>query len=209
VVNIAEGWQPLPLIENWIGNCKKVVVAGSTWHEDEKVLKHLIENQKELKWILAPHQLEKATLNDTLKRFPDHLLFSKLEENGFSETSNLLIIDCIGLLSRVYKYATVCFIGGGFSATGIHNTLEAAVYGKPLFFGPEFEEYAEAEGLINVGGALWVENALSLEKEFSNLINNQVDIEIRGEASKNYMLTNAGATKKVIDYIYKNRLLTR
>ncbi len=118
-----------------------------------------------------------------------------------------MIIDNIGLLSRLYKYATITYVGGGFGYNGLHNILEAAVYGKPVIFGPEYEKNFEAEELITCSGAISIENALELEKVVNGLFDNEAEIKSRGIASKNYVYSNAGASQKVIDYIQKNRLL--
>ena len=119
-----------------------------------------------------------------------------------------LIIDNIGMLSRLYKYATITYVGGGFGYNGLHNILEAAVYGKPVIFGPEYEKNFEAEELIDCSGAISIENALELEKVVNDLLNNEEEILSRGAAAKNYVYKNAGASQKIISYIQKNRLLT-
>ena len=124
------------------------------------------------------------------------------------EASNCLIIDNIGMLSRLYYYATITYVGGGFGDDGLHNILEAAVYGKPVIFGPEYEKNFEAEELIDCSGAIPIENALELEKVVNNLLNNDEEIVARGNAAKNYVYKNAGATQKIISYIQKKRLLT-
>ena len=129
----------------------------------------------------------------------------QVSDNG---TSNCMIIDNIGMLSRLYKYATITYVGGGFGYNGLHNILEAAVYGKPVIFGPEYERNFEAEELIDCSGAISIENALELEKVVNGLLNNEEEIVSRGNAARNYVYNNAGASQKIIDYIQKNRLLT-
>jgi 3-deoxy-D-manno-octulosonic-acid transferase len=209
VVSIASSWQPVNIIENWIGDTAKVVVAGSTWHDDEKVLKHLIEQHQDIKWIIVPHKIDQWSMNETKKIFYKKLIYSELVKNpNESEHSNLLIIDTIGVLSRIYRYGSICYIGGGFTDTGIHNSLEAAVYGKPLIFGPEFQEYVEAIGLIQEKAAYSFENVLELEEKFELLLNNREVFQTAVNASKSYVYRNAGATSKIVEYIYKNRLLT-
>ena len=121
---------------------------------------------------------------------------------------NCLIIDNIGMLSRLYYYATVCFVGGGFGYDGLHNILEAAVYGKPVIFGPEFEKNFEAEEMIESDGAISIENAVELEKILDELLDNEAELKRRGEAAKNYVYSQSGATKKIMDFIQKNLLLT-
>lgn len=211
VVTIASEWQPINEVENWIGATQKVIVAGSTWDDDEKVLKHFIETYKEYKWIIAPHKVDEWSLKGTLSRFDNSMILSELKQSLDAEmsNSNLLIIDCVGILSRLYSYGHICFIGGGFSATGIHNSLEAAVYGKPLLFGPEYEEYAEAIGLVQAGAAFSLENVIELEAKLAELLNDEQKHHASGNAAKEYVYNHSGATSMILEYIYKNRLLTK
>jgi 3-deoxy-D-manno-octulosonic-acid transferase len=211
VAAIASDWLPVDEIEKWIGATQKVIIAGSTWNDDEKVLKHFIEENKDIKWIVAPHKTDEWSIKEVLSRFDNNMTFSALKEFSSipSVIPNVLIIDCIGLLSRLYKYGDICFIGGGFSATGIHNALEAAVYGKPLIFGPEYEEYAEAVGLVQSGAAFSVENVIQLEAQFKLLLNDEEQCSVSGKAAKDFVYNNAGATPLILDFIYKNRLLTK
>ena len=121
---------------------------------------------------------------------------------------NCLIIDNVGMLSSIYKYANICYVGGGFGAEGVHNVLEAAVYGKPVLFGPEYEKFLEAVDLIERGAAAEVKNAIDLEQAFDNLFNNENKRNKWGMAARDYVLSKAGATDQIIDFIYKKRLLT-
>jgi 3-deoxy-D-manno-octulosonic-acid transferase len=122
--------------------------------------------------------------------------------------SNVLIIDNIGILSRLYRYATIAYVGGGFNQSGIHNILEAAVYGKPVVFGPVFEKFAEANDLVEAGGAYPVENALELEDLLNTLFNDKEKLEQSGNISREYVYGRKGATEKIMNYIQLNRLLT-
>ena len=111
------------------------------------------------------------------------------------------------MLSRLYTYATITYVGGGFGYNGLHNILEAAVYGKPVIFGPEYEKNFEAAELIDCSGAISIGNPLELEKVVNSLLNNEDETKTRGIAAKNYVYDNAGASQKIMDYIQKNRLL--
>jgi len=209
VINIAENFTEVPGIADFCGN-KKVIVAGSTWEDDEAEWTHFVKIHPEIKFIIAPHEIDKENLDDVKKEFPGSVFYSDyLKENGedFSNT-HCLIIDNIGMLSRLYKYATITYVGGGFGYNGLHNILEPAVYGKPVIFGPEYEKNFEAEELIDCSGAISIENALELEKVMNNLLNNDEGIMSRGSAAKNYVYNNAGASQKIISFIQKKRLLT-
>jgi 3-deoxy-D-manno-octulosonic-acid transferase len=216
VINIAENFNEVDCIANFCGN-KKVIVAGSTWEDDEAEWTHFVKTHPEIKFIIAPHEIDEENLNDVKKEFPGSMFYSEWlekQESGIgyqvsgNEATNCMIIDNIGMLSRLYKYATITYIGGGFGYNGLHNILEAAVYGKPVIFGPEYERNFEAEELISCLGAISIENALELEKVVNNLLNNKSEITARGIAAKNYVYNNAGASQKIIEYIQKNRLFT-
>ena len=122
--------------------------------------------------------------------------------------TNVLIIDNIGILSRLYQFADVTYVGGGFGKDGIHNILEAAVYGKPVIFGPVYEKFAEACDLIDAGGAFSINNALELEALLNKLFNNKSELLSSSSQAAAYVYSKKGATKKIMDYIMENRLLT-
>lgn len=195
------------LVEKWLNKTAEVIVAGSTWDEDHEVLAHYIKLHSDIKWIIAPHNIDKDQIGETLKFFPNALLYSKFNEYEFRE-SNILIIDNIGLLAMLYRYATITYIGGGFGSDGIHNILEAAVYSKPVIHGPEFEKFAEAEALVELGGAFEIEDALELEKVLDKLFSNNNFYADTSRIAGKFVYKNTGATKKVLDYIDENRLLT-
>ena len=211
VINIAENFTEVPSIQDFCGN-NKVIVAGSTWEDDEAEWTHFVKTHSEIKFIIAPHEVDKENLNDVKKEFYNSIFYSEWiainKTNGNSDLkTNCVIIDNIGMLSRLYKYATITYVGGGFGYNGLHNILEAAVYGKPVIFGPEYEKNFEAEELIESTGAISIESAIELEKIVNNLLNKPEEIESRGNAAKNYIYNNAGASQKIINYIQLNRLL--
>lgn len=215
VITIAENFTEVDGIANFCGN-KKVIVAGSTWEDDEAEWTHFVKTHPEIKFIIAPHEIDEENLADVKKEFPGSVFYSewiKKQVSGIGyevsgEASNCLIVNNIGTLSRLYRYATITYVGGGFGYNGLHNILEAAVYGKPVIFGPEYESNFEAEELIDCSGAISIENALELEKIVNGLLNNEEEVALRGNAAKNYVYKNAGASKKIIEYIQKKRLLT-
>ncbi|MES2776704.1 MAG: glycosyltransferase N-terminal domain-containing protein [Bacteroidota bacterium] len=213
VVAIAEQFQPLPLIENWLAGTKKVLVAGSTWDEDEKVLTHYAKLHPEIKFIIAPHNVNDAEIKEMLKLFPGAQLFSTLEQPkadapSSSSLKNVLVIDNVGMLARLYHNATIAYIGGGFGNDGVHNVLEAAVYSKPVIHGPEYEKYAEAKGLVETGGAFEIEDALELEKVLDKLFSDEAFYKVAATAAGQFVYGQQGSTEKVVTYIYMNRLLT-
>ncbi|HEY8687845.1 MAG TPA: glycosyltransferase N-terminal domain-containing protein [Chitinophagaceae bacterium] len=224
VITIAENFKDVPLIKEFCGN-NKVIVAGSTWEDDEAELVHYAKTNAHIKFIIAPHEVDKENIRDVKKKFVNSVLYSEWVLNVKRETAdvksevlshvspltfhgNCLIIDSIGILSRIYNYADITYVGGGFGYTGLHNILEAAVYGKPVIFGPEIEKNIEAQELIDRDAGIIIKNALELEKVLNELLYNEPELKRRSDAAKNYVYSNAGATKKIMEYIQEKRLLT-
>lgn len=207
VINIARHFTDVPGIREFCGD-ERVIVAGSTWADDEAEWTHFVKQHPEIKFIIAPHEIDKENLADVKKQFPGSLYYSGwmlLINNNESPTdtlkSNCLIIDNIGMLSRLYHYATIAYVGGGFGDDGLHNILEAAVYGKPVIFGPEYGKNFEAGEMIDGSGAISIDSALELEKILNRLLNNEAELLSRSEAAKNYVYRNAGATEKIFEFI--------
>ncbi len=217
VIEIANTAKSLPLIEKFIAGAP-VVVAGSTWEEDEEMLDHYANTHPQIKFIIAPHEIDEEHIACIRQLFKNSIRYSQLmgdstrdiqdDANNAGIVPNVLIIDNIGLLAQLYQYGTICFIGGGFGDDGVHNVLEAAVYGKPVVFGPVYEKYAEAIGLVECEGAFTIESALELEELLNELLSNAVTSATAGKASHDYVYANKGATQKILDYIQENRLLT-
>lgn len=206
VIAIAERFEEIPLIKEFCGD-SKIIVAGSTWEEDEAELIHYVRTNPTIKFIIAPHEIDTENLKEVQKEFSGSILFSALVE-GEKPSSNVLIIDNVGMLSRLYKYADITYIGGGFGDDGVHNVLEAAVYGKPVIYGPEIDKFIEAVALTACGGGIVINNALEFEKVAGDLWKNSDLLTAKGYAAKNYVYSQGGASKEIMDYIYANRLLT-
>lgn len=214
VAEFIENFQPITEIEKFCSN-SKVLIAGSTWPADEKIIKEITTHFPELKVIVAPHEIQKEQLNDIKNLFPDSVLLSELIQktstgqttNVELQTFNCLIIDNIGLLSKLYSYATIAYIGGGFDK-GIHNVLEAAVYSKPVIFGPRYEKYQEAIDMIKNGAGYSISNTVELQKLVYHLLNDQKEYTLSCESAGTYVQNNKGATDKILNYVQENLLLT-
>jgi 3-deoxy-D-manno-octulosonic-acid transferase len=208
VVQIAAAGEPIPLIETFQAG-HPMIVAGSTWPDDEEELDHYSNTKEGLKTVLAPHHINESRLLDIEKLFRKTIRFSCLKTipaDQFREY-DVSIIDNIGMLSRMYRYATICYIGGGFGDDGVHNVLEAAVYGKPVIHGPVYDKYREAIELVESGGSFPVDTALELESTCNELLSNQEKYSEACQASLNYVSANSGATGLILDYIRNKRLL--
>ena len=218
VIDIAESSEPLPAIEQFCSNYP-VIVAGSTWEEDEEELDHYANTHTDLRFIIAPHEIDEDHIRDMETIFRNTIRYSVLErqyklsaDNRQLSTDNrqpnVLIIDNIGMLARLYSYAKICYVGGGFGDDGVHNVLEAAVYGKPVITGPVIEKYIEVLELAEAGGVIIIDNALEAESVFSRLFENQEEYNFHGKEARNYVYSRRGATEKIMNYIQENRLLT-
>jgi 3-deoxy-D-manno-octulosonic-acid transferase len=210
VIEIAEKFEPVPPVETFIQN-KKTIVAGSTWRKDEEMLQITFNKLTfpGIKLIIAPHEIHDARLDELKKLFPASVRFSEINSHDSPLESNILIIDNIGMLSRLYKYAHITYVGGGFTKDGVHNVLEAAVYGKPVLFGNNYKKYREAVDLVKAGGAESFSEPGELYKALMILFKNENDYDAKCNASKKYVWGNKGAAEKVLNYIEINRLLTR
>lgn len=200
-------FKPVPEIAAFCGD-KKVVVAGSTWTEDDEELDHFVINHPNMRFIIAPHDISEERLKECERLYKKTIRYSQLNSMPLAEDINTLIIDNIGMLSRLYYYATICYVGGAFGGDGIHNILEAAVFAKPVIFGPVYEKFPEAVELVAAGGAYSIENALEGEEVLNELLKNEKAYRQSCDASGKYVAEKAGATKKVVGYIQENRLLT-
>ncbi len=199
VAAIAENAQEIPVIEKFKdGNL--LLVAGSTWKPDEELLATYVNERSNIKTIIAPHEVTPANISRLEQLFNASVRFSRLNEND-AINYRVLIIDSIGILSSLYRYGEVAYIGGGFGI-GIHNILEAATFGLPLVFGPNYQKFREAVELKNVGGAFPVDDDVSLEKILQSLLLHTGERKTASEKCKNYVAQNVGATQVIIKSVF-------
>lgn len=197
VADVAAQAKQIPLIESFIQDAKKVIVAGSTWAKDEALLVSYLQKHPDVKLILVPHEIHESHISDMLKLTGGKALrYSHIKSTEIQQ-ANCMIVDTIGMLSSIYQYAQAAYIGGGFGA-GIHNTLEAAVWQVPVIFGPNYQKFREARELIAAGGGFAVNNYEELESLLDKLLtDNTKEAAIAGE----YVKKNTGATKQIIDQL--------
>lgn len=205
VQTIKQLWQPIDLIDSWLGK-RKSVVAGSTWPQDDEVLAPMTSVFQQTAFIIAPHNVHQSAIDACKKRYPNAQLFSEWRQG--MPASNVLIIDNVGMLSRLYRYGTVCYVGGGFGKDGVHNVLEAAVYSKPVCFGPVYNKYIEAIGLVACKGARSVTDSADLQVILTTLLQDEVYCAQVGERAADFVVKQAGATSRIMQYVYEKRLLT-
>ncbi|MDX9696274.1 MAG: glycosyltransferase N-terminal domain-containing protein [Bacteroidales bacterium] len=202
VFTIAQTTKDLPLIEKFKEQ-HPVLILGSSWQPDEElVLRYINETNHRLKLIIAPHEVSPENINRIFKGLtPDKTIIKYSEANDATiSNTDVLLIDSIGLLSSLYKYGNIAYIGGGFGK-GIHNILEAATFGLPVIFGPNHEKFKEATDLLLLGGAKSVSNYLELKVLLDDNFSNPQQMQSNGRISSDYILKNKGATKKISEYI--------
>jgi 3-deoxy-D-manno-octulosonic-acid transferase len=211
VLEIADHHSPITLIEEFCA-ASPVLVAGSTWTDDDEELDHYVHQHPEIRFIIAPHDIGKERIEECRQLYGHAILFSEYADQSqkglpLPDGIHVLIIDNVGMLSQLYYYADICYVGGGFGDDGIHNILEAAVYGKPVVFGPVYDKYPEADGLIEAGGAFSINDALELESLLDTLFQNTAEREKAGKAARHTVESCGGATRRIMDYIAAKRLL--
>lgn len=209
VIEIAAAFTPIDPIAHFCNN-SLVLVAGSTWFQDDETIAHFEKTNPNIKFIIAPHDITNQRLQNCLGLYKNAVLYSDYVKgyNTVPQNVNTLIINNVGMLSKLYHYATVTFIGGGFGADGIHNCLEAAVHYKPVLFGPVYDKYIEATGLVDAGGAISIEDALDFEAVANKLFSNEADRIKMGQDAGAFVHAHKGASAKIMHYIQEKRLLT-
>lgn len=201
VLEIRSQAKELPLVEAFARN-ERVLVAGSSWPEDEDVFIDFFNNTPDIKLIVAPHEINKEHLDrivSSLKR--PYVFYSQADEASVKE-ADCLIVDGFGLLSSIYRYGCMAYVGGGFGA-GIHNVPEAAVYGIPVIFGPRFGKFKEARELLACGGAFTVKDKSELVSVLSALLADETFLSRSSRAAGDYILKNAGASAAVLKDLYR------
>ena len=210
-----ESDERLKPIEIFTQGCEHVIVAGSTWPEDEELLEEFIQRQTTnealtgpTKLILVPHEIDEAHLHQIFIRFKGRIIkYSAISNQPSASQRNILqraqvlVVDQMGLLSKIYTFGQVAYIGGGFGA-GIHNTIEAAVYGLPVIFGPNYTHFREAKELIAAGAARSIKDSNTLADALTLALDQHETI---GAKSTEYVQSELGATNRIYQAIFANQ----
>lgn len=193
VFSIASSAVRLPIVERFAAQ-SRVFVAGSTWEADEEMLLEAVKARPDIKFIIAPHEIHNDRIESFIERSGRKCMrYTQLSEADNVESADVMFIDTIGILSSVYAYGSMAYIGGGFGA-GIHNVLEAATFGLKIAFGPNYRKFQEAHDLIELGGACSVSNLA----EFLQWIDRAVD----GGICRRYVADRVGATDMIISGVF-------
>lgn len=200
VYTIATGSKTLPQVEGF-SQGREVLIAGSTWPRDEEhIIKYLNETENSYKYIIAAHEVDEDHINNiTSKIQKTWVRYTKATKEEI-DAAEVLVIDCIGVLSSLYRYGTVSYIGGGFGR-GIHNTLEAATFGLPVIFGPNYHKFQEAKDLIEIGASKSYDQYSELKGLLDLFYKNSEERKAAGQKSKNYVDKMRGASDKILSII--------
>lgn len=199
VLQIRDDAKELPLVEKFKGG-SFTLVAGSSWGPDEDLFIEYFNNHPEIKLIIAPHVIDENHLVEIINKLKrPYVRYTKANDKNVVK-ADCLIIDCFGLLSSIYRYGEVAYIGGGFGV-GIHNTLEAAVYGIPVVFGPKYQKFMEANQLLQAKGAYSINDYQGLESLLNRFLNDKPFLCETGSNAGSYVISNSGATDKIMHMI--------
>ena len=200
VAELAQAVKPVEIVEKFKGE-SKLFVAGSTWGPDEDILQELINDNPEIKFVVAPHEMDEGRINKIIAATKAGAMrYTRCDATTDFGSTQVLILDTIGILSSVYSYAEWSYIGGGFGV-GIHNTLEAAVYGMPVAFGPKYRKFKEACDLIALGAGRSVSSAEELKAWFDELKEDGDYLARLSALAKVYVGQHRGVTERIIEKI--------
>jgi 3-deoxy-D-manno-octulosonic-acid transferase len=202
VMRIAQAANDIPLA-HMFARGRYCLVAGSTWPEDEELLSRYVnESPDNTCFIIAPHEIDESHLKRLVQRLvPDKILYSGAAPDSVQK-SRVLIVDNIGMLSSLYRYGQIAYIGGGFGK-GIHNILEAAAFGIPVVFGPNYHKFREARELTELGGAFAVNDAAEFAAIFERLLKDPAAYDRSSKIAGKYVRDNTGATSLILDHVLR------
>jgi len=198
VLKILERDNSLDFIEKFKNN-QLTIVCGSTWPKDEvQLLDFINTNSFGVKFIIAPHNVKPEQISELKNSISKKtILFSELKNKNLADY-DVFIIDTIGILTKIYSYADIAYVGGGFGTSGLHNILEPATFGIPIVIGPNYQKFSEAVALVNMGGCISVKNKKELEETLSLLIQNEDERFEKGHISSTFIQMNKNATEVIL-----------
>jgi len=198
---ILERDNSLDFIENFKNN-QITIIIGSSWSKDEALLINYINQASEnIKFIIAPHNIKTDQILNLKSQITKSTLLFSEKENKNPADYTVFIIDTVGLLTKIYSYGTIAYVGGGFGNPGIHNILEPAAFGIPIVIGPNYSNFAEATELVNLGGCMVISSQEELKQTFDQLITDQIFLKEKGQICKSYIQDNKGAANRIMTVI--------
>ena len=212
VMNILERDNSLDFMDEFCTANSKIIVIGSSWPKDEEMLLNYINTSAEnIKFVIAPHNIKadqiknlKSQLRKKTILFSEKVEMLKQVQQDKVEDFQVFIIDTIGILTKIYSYADIAYVGGGFGNPGVHNILEPATFGIPIVIGPNYSHFAEVTALVNLGGCISIKNQNQLKEIIDELLQNEDERLEKGHICRTFVQMNAGATEKISNQISKN-----
>ncbi len=201
VVSILERDNSLDFIEQFKDN-KTTIVIGSSWPKDESLLVNYInQSSDDVKFIIAPHNIKSEQIQELKNAISKKTILFSEKDNVDLSNSNVFIIDTIGILTKIYSYADIAYVGGGFGNPGVHNILEPATFGVPVVIGPNYSHFAEATALVNMEGCISIQNQTQLNEAFDLLLQNEDERLEKGHICSTFVQMNKGATQTIMHHI--------
>lgn len=205
VVSILERDNSLDFIEQFKDHTTTIVI-GSSWPKDESLLVNYInQSSDDVKFIIAPHNIKQEQIQELKNAITKKIvLFSENVETRHAlslQEYSVFIIDTIGILTKIYSYADIAYVGGGFGNPGVHNILEPATFGVPVVIGPNYSHFAEATALVNMEGCISIQNQIQLNEAFDLLLRNEDERLEKGHICSTFVQMNKGATQTIINHI--------
>lgn len=212
VVSILERDNSLDFIEQFIDSSTALgktitVVIGSSWPKDENLLVNYINNAAEnIKFIIAPHNIKSEQISNLKSQITKSTILFSEKNNIDLSNFNVFIIDTIGILTKIYSYADIAYVGGGFGNPGVHNILEPATFGVPIVIGPNYSHFAEATALVNMEGCISISNQNEINEAFNLLINNEDERNEKGHICATFVQMNKGATDVILKHLENSKI---
>ncbi|WP_439554373.1 3-deoxy-D-manno-octulosonic acid transferase [Flavobacterium macrobrachii] len=201
VVAILERDNSLDFIANFKDN-KTTIVIGSSWPKDEELLINYInQSSEEIKFIIAPHNIKEEQISNLKSQITKKTVLFSEKNNLDLSNFNIFIIDTIGILTKIYSYADIAYVGGGFGNPGVHNLLEPATFGIPIIVGPNYSHFAEATALVHQEGCISINIQNELNEAFDNLISNEDIRHEKGHICETFVQMNKGATEVILKHL--------
>lgn len=201
VVSILERDNSLDFIEQFINN-KTTIVIGSSWPKDEELyVNYINQSSDDVKFIIAPHNIDKNQILNLKNQISKKTILFSEKDNVDLSNYAVFIIDTIGILTKIYSYADIAYVGGGFGNPGVHNILEPATFGIPVVIGPNYSHFSEATALVNLEGCLTIQNQTQLNEAFDLLLQNEDERLEKGHICSTFVQMNKGATGHIMNNI--------
>jgi 3-deoxy-D-manno-octulosonic-acid transferase len=198
---ILERDNTLDFIENFKNN-QTTIIIGSSWPKDESLVAEYINGAPEnVKFIIAPHNIKEEQIANLKSQITKSVILFSEKENADLSMYNVFIIDTIGLLTKIYSYGTIAYVGGGFGNPGIHNILEPATFGLPIVIGPNYSNFAEAVQLVALGGCLVISSQEELRQNLDRLIKDKNFLNEKGQICRSFIQENKGATNSIMTVV--------